>query len=184
MQKARNQTLLLFHSNQIAGFNESGQFGSGESGSATKSNIPTAISTATVSTWKQLAVGLSHACGIALADDVGYCWGTSYQLYKHHTICVCLCVCVFVCGTYQPQCSYSSCAGSNSDGQLGDNTVDSRLYPTAIDTSCTVSAWKQLIAGNSYSCGIASNDVGYCWGRFLLFMKWMHWTPEHTVGRC
>ena len=55
------------------------------------------------------------------------------------------------------------CWGSNSSGQLGDNTTTQRLVPTAISGG---GAWKQVAAGvnSSHSCGIKSDDTLWCWG--------------------
>ena len=30
-----------------------------------------------------------------------------------------------------------------------------------------VVSWKQLSSGRDITCGIASDDAGYCWGTFL-----------------
>ncbi|MCL2451665.1 glycine-rich protein [Candidatus Saccharibacteria bacterium] len=60
------------------------------------------------------------------------------------------------------------CWGSNSSGQLGDNTTNQRDLPTAISAGNTGlldgKRVKQIAAGNSHTCAIASDDTLYCWG--------------------
>ena len=53
------------------------------------------------------------------------------------------------------------CWGSNSSGQLGDNSTTDRLVPTAISGG---GSWKQVSAGSSHTCGILSDDSVRCWG--------------------
>ena len=105
------------------GWNAYGQLGDGTNNLST---VPIPISTKTVQTWKLIALGGFHTCGIA-SDDKGYCWG------------------------------------SNAFGQIGDGTYTSSTVPIAISNKI-VSAWKSIDAGEYYTCGIALDDKGYCWG--------------------
>ena len=45
--------------------------------------------------------------------------------------------------------------------QIGDNTTTGRKVPTAVSGGDT---WKQVAAGDSYTCGIKSDDTLWCWG--------------------
>jgi hypothetical protein len=61
-------------------------------------------------------------------------------------------------------------AGSNKNGQLGDNTLALSDYyvPTPVNTSL-VSSWLAISAGSgSFTCGLAADSSqygkAYCWG--------------------
>lgn len=53
------------------------------------------------------------------------------------------------------------CWGSNSTGQLGDNSITQRLVPTAVNGG---GAWKLVTAGDTHTCGIKTDDSLWCWG--------------------
>ncbi len=59
------------------------------------------------------------------------------------------------------------CWGSNTYGGLGNNSTTNSSIPVAIDDSGVLSGktLKDIIAGNNYTCAIASDGVAYCWGR-------------------
>ena len=153
-----------FFSLTIAGYNSYGQLGDD---STVNRNVPTAISTRTVATWKHVAAAWDHSCGIAASTHKGYCWGksnrirvlTKYDLlvpYTKKEVLTC-----FV--------SFPVHIGSNSHGQLGVDrgTYPSSSVPVAIDFDST---WEQLTSSYIFSCGIATNRSGYCWGMlFLLY---------------
>ena len=61
----------------LAGYNNYGQLGDGTN---TNSNVPTAVSTATVTSWLAISAGQYHTCGLAAdsgQDGKAYCWGES-----------------------------------------------------------------------------------------------------------
>ena len=58
------------------GWNNYGQLGDGNTG--TDANVPTAISTGTVTAWSQLTASGGHTCGIEASTNAGYCWGENY----------------------------------------------------------------------------------------------------------
>ena len=61
----------------LAGWNANGQLGDG---TTTNQNVPTAVSTATVTTWRAISAGGSDTCGLAAGggqDGKAYCWGES-----------------------------------------------------------------------------------------------------------
>lgn len=54
------------------------------------------------------------------------------------------------------------CWGANASGQIGDNTSGTnRIIPTAVNGG---GAWKVVTSGNSFTCGIKSDDSLWCWG--------------------
>jgi photosystem II stability/assembly factor-like uncharacterized protein len=60
------------------------------------------------------------------------------------------------------------CWGRNSAGQIGDNTTIERLTPVQVDVSL-VTTWSSIDAGGTTgtTCGIATTNELYCWGRNL-----------------
>ena len=58
------------------------------------------------------------------------------------------------------------CWGSNSSGQLGNNSTINSGVPVAVNTSGVLAGKtiKQISAGSSHTCAIASDDKAYCWG--------------------
>jgi len=53
------------------------------------------------------------------------------------------------------------CWGDNTDGGLGDNSLTSRLTPTAVAGG---HAFTQISAGRLYSCALTGAGAGWCWG--------------------
>ncbi|MFN0099926.1 MAG: hypothetical protein ACKVS7_14735 [Gemmatimonadaceae bacterium] len=53
------------------------------------------------------------------------------------------------------------CWGDNSNGQLGDGTLTTRLVPTAVSGGHT---FETLSAGLLHTCGTTASGDGYCWG--------------------
>jgi alpha-tubulin suppressor-like RCC1 family protein len=54
------------------------------------------------------------------------------------------------------------CWGSNSEGQLGDNSFTSRNAPVAVATALRFTS---IDAGYRHTCGLTSGGVAWCWGR-------------------
>ena len=56
--------------------------------------------------------------------------------------------------------------GGNSSGQLGNNSTINSGVPVAVNTSGVLAGKtiKQISAGSSHTCAIASDDKAYCWG--------------------
>ena len=111
------------------GNNKSGNLGNN---STTNSLIPVAVNTTGVlagKTIKQISAGSSHTCAIA-SDDKAYCWG------------------------------------AGSSGQLGNGTTSMTKVPVAVNTTGVLAGKtiKQISAGSSHTCAIASDDKAYCWG--------------------
>ena len=56
--------------------------------------------------------------------------------------------------------------GGNSDGQLGNNSTTKSSVPVAVTTSGALSGKtiRQVAAGFSHACALASDNQAYCWG--------------------
>ena len=62
---------------------------------------------------------------------------------------------------------YGVCWGQGSYGVLGNGTLDNSNTQVAISTAGVLSGktFKSISSTDYMSCGIASDDQGYCWGR-------------------
>jgi alpha-tubulin suppressor-like RCC1 family protein/Tfp pilus assembly protein PilE len=169
------------------GSNNFGQIGDNTSG--TNRLVPTAVYTAGVLsglTIRQISIGAFSVCAIA-SDDNGYCWGDNTlgqhgdgTLGSNHLVPVAVDATGVLSGLTLKQISAGQnttcalafdkkvyCWGSNSAGQVGDNTTGtSRLTPTAVDTTGVLSGLtvKSITAKGLHTCAIASNNNAYCWG--------------------
>lgn len=144
--------------------------------------VPTAVSGG--GTWKDIATGDSHACGI-LMDDTIRCWGnngsgrlgdntitqrlaptalTSTGGWDTTTWKSVTTGSTHTCAIRSDDVLY--CWGNNGSGQLGDGTPTQRLLPTALTATgnWNTATWKNVSAGNLYTCAIRSDDSAYCWG--------------------
>ena len=149
------------------GSNDSGQLGDGTSGvnwdGSANRMVPVAVSGGRAFT--NLAAGGSHTCGL-VSDGTAYCWGgqsttvpeevaggwtyTSLVAGGNHT-----------CGLVSGGVPY--CWGNNAYGQLGDGTSGTTgSVPTLVAGGLSFS---RLVAGENFTCGLASNRAVYCWGR-------------------
>lgn len=54
------------------------------------------------------------------------------------------------------------CWGYNTEGGLGDGTTTFRTTPVRVAGS---HAWRQVSAGNFFTCGITMANIAWCWGR-------------------
>ena len=166
------------------GSNNFGQLGNGN---LKNSSTPTPVSTTGVlagKTIKQITAGTEFTCAIA-SDDKAYCWGSnsSGQLGNNSTINSGVPVAVNTSGVLAGKtikqisagsshtCAIASddkayCWGSNSSGQLGNNSTINSGVPVAVNTSGVLAGKtiKQISAGSSHTCAIASDDKAYCWG--------------------
>jgi alpha-tubulin suppressor-like RCC1 family protein len=123
----------------------------------------------------QVTVGDGHSCGVT-TDNRAYCWGfntygklgdgtttqrnspvlvagghrfSRVEAGNYHT-----------CGITTTDQAY--CWGWNEQGQLGDGTeVRQRLRPVAVAGGLR---FRQIVAGNGYTCGLTLNRRAFCWG--------------------
>ena len=168
------------------GSNNFGQLGNGN---LKNSSTPTPVSTTGVlagKTIKQITAGNSYFCVIA-SDDKAYCWGggTRGALGNGSTLSIVISTPTpvsttgvlagktikqitagteFTCAIASDDKAY--CWGSNSSGQLGNNSTINSGVPVAVNTSGVLAGKtiKQISAGSSHTCAIASDDKAYCWG--------------------
>ena len=126
----------------------------------------------------------SRACAISLSNRA-YCWGSgsSGQLGNNSTTNSSIPVAVNTTGVlagkaikqistgFSHTCAIASddkayCWGSGSSGQLGNNSTTNSSIPVAVNTTGVLAGKtiKQISAGTSHTCAIASDDKAYCWG--------------------
>jgi alpha-tubulin suppressor-like RCC1 family protein len=65
----------------------------------------------------------------------------------------------FNCGLTSDGRAY--CWGTNSNGELGDGTRESRNVPTAVSGGLV---FRNIAAGSFHTCGVTTDDRLYCWG--------------------
>ena len=168
------------------GSNNFGQLGNGN---LKNSSTPTPVSTTGVlagKTIKQITAGNSYFCVIA-SDDKAYCWGggrrgalgngstlslvistptpvSTTGVLAGKTIKQITAGTEFTCAIASDDKAY--CWGGNSSGQLGNNSTINSGVPVAVNTSGVLAGKtiKQISAGSSHTCAIASDDKAYCWG--------------------
>ena len=156
-------------------------------GSTAESKVPVAVSTTGVlagKTIKQISAGDFHTCAIA-SDDKAYCWGYNSfrQLGNNSTTNSSVPVAVSTTGVLAGKtikqisvgnsytCAIASdnkayCWGNGSSGKLGNNSTTNSSVPVAVSTTGVLAGKtiKQISAGLSHTCAIASDDKAYCWG--------------------
>ncbi|MDH5722237.1 MAG: hypothetical protein OEY94_02815 [Alphaproteobacteria bacterium] len=127
-------------------------------------------------TWKTVAAGSSHTCGIK-SDDTLWCWGRDLfgQLGDGGLALNKLTPSPVTGGATwkavaaggEHSCGIKSddtlwCWGADSYGQLGDDaTLAAKLAPVIVAGGAT---WKTVTGGGEHSCGIKSDDTLWCWG--------------------
>jgi len=130
-------------------------------------------------TWTQVTTGLYHTCAIK-KDGTLWCWGgnLSGQLGSDSIPVLPTSQTsdpVQVTGTAWQSVSAGQshtcaimldgtlwCWGSNSSGQLGDSTLDSKSTPVAVVTSGQT--WAKVAAGVTHTCALATGGSLWCWG--------------------
>ena len=168
------------------GSNSNGKIGSGNTSSAL---VPSAVKISGALVGKIIkqiepSSAGNHSCVIA-SDDKAYCWGHNGfgQLGNNNTVNSLTPVAVDTAGVLASKtikqiasggissCVIASddkayCWGSNNFGQLGNGNLKNSSTPTPVSTTGVLAGKtiKQITAGNSYFCVIASDDKAYCWG--------------------
>jgi len=152
----------------------------GQTGSAAVSVAPIPAQT-----FVAVAAGGAHTCALT-AEGAAYCWGRgeSGQLGAPAPSSCTLDSGVFPCaripvavsggltfgqitGGGSHTCALTAdgtayCWGSNTQGQLGDNSTTQRQAPVLVATGLRFDA---LDAGANHTCGLTSDGTVYCWGR-------------------
>jgi alpha-tubulin suppressor-like RCC1 family protein len=125
--------------------------------------------------FRQVSAGGAHTCGLT-PDNLAYCWGWNIkgQLGNGTRIRRLSPVAVaggllfrqvsagfaHTCGRNLTNRAY--CWGFNRFGQLGDGTTALRTSPVPVAAGGL--RFKLLNAGLVPTCGVATDDRGYCWG--------------------
>ena len=134
--------------------------------------------------YASVAAGGAHSCALT-TGGAAHCWGRgeSGQLGVPPPAFTCLLDPSIACSlvpipveaalTFQRlsaggthTCGLTSdgsayCWGSNSAGQLGDNSVVTRNAPVAVATALKFAS---IDAGPEHTCGLTSDSTAYCWG--------------------
>ena len=127
---------------------------------------------------------MSNTCAVA-SDNKAYCWGNNIYgaLGNNSTTNFSIPVAVNTEGVLAGKiiksisdsnihtCAIASddkayCWGAGSSGQLGNGTTSMTKVPVAVNTTGVLAGKtiKQISAGTSHTCAIASDDKVYCWG--------------------
>ena len=127
---------------------------------------------------------MSNTCAVA-SDNKAYCWGNNIYgaLGNNSTTNFSIPVAVNTEGVLAGKiiksisdsnihtCAIASddkayCWGAGSSGQLGNGTTSMTKVPVAVNTTGVLAGKtiKQISAGSSHTCAIASDDKAYCWG--------------------
>lgn len=135
-----------------------------------------------VYSWKSLALGDNHMCGILSANNKLYCWGSNYtgqlgdgtSCSEDPNTCADKWVptkigdenwkkvsagTAFTCAIKEID-SKLYCWGSNWMSQLGDGTTVRKLVPTEISDD----EWSDVVAGDGHACALKLDNTLYCWG--------------------
>lgn len=127
-----------------------------------------------ITTWNDIAVGISHSC--ALSSGRAYCWGvngsgqlgdgTTTSSFSPKPVSTGLQFADlsvgpdFTCGLTTSNDIY--CWGRNTLGQLGNGGGPNQSLPTPISVNRT---WVSISSGLWTSCALDNTGVAYCWGQ-------------------
>jgi alpha-tubulin suppressor-like RCC1 family protein len=151
------------------GNNEDGQLGTGNTDSSL-TPAPVAGGLA----FRQISAGIGHTCAVTTGDRL-YCWGEAHlvgvasppaPVTAPLTVAPTLRFQAVSAGANHT-CAITAgdrrawCWGDNTDGGLGDGTTTFRSTPVPVAGG---RAWRQVTAGNLFTCGITTTNVAFCWG--------------------
>lgn len=153
------------------GSNEHGQLGNGSVGGTATDPVPVTGG----QRFKELGVGLAHACGLAVTGRV-WCWGSNAggemgvgsaepgggnprevvggATYTSLAVGVAHTCAATAGGTVH-------CWGRNGFGMVGDGTSEPKGTPTAIAANLTFAA---VYANHNRTCALTVSGEAYCWG--------------------
>ncbi|PKN22879.1 MAG: hypothetical protein CVU65_14635 [Deltaproteobacteria bacterium HGW-Deltaproteobacteria-22] len=153
------------------GNNSYGQLGDGSTDMSTK---PVAVTNMT-SLVTRISAGQYHTC--AVKSGSAYCWGrnangqlgngtTSNSSVPFGVTSMSSGISMISAG-YNHTClvktDHSSyCWGSNTYGQLGDNSTTQRLLPVPVASGMT--GGSIISAGGNHTCALTTTGAVYCWG--------------------
>jgi alpha-tubulin suppressor-like RCC1 family protein len=157
------------------GYNAFGQLGDGTT--SDRRTIPAPVAGGL--TFRSVAAGWFHTCGISVADNRAYCWGGNAPGTLGDGTTTDRPVPGPVRGTlryrgittgWKHTCAITTdnrafCWGDNRVGQLGvqnPSGVTGRLTPTLVSTTLR---FKQISAGLEHTCAVGATDgAAFCWG--------------------
>lgn len=130
--------------------------------------------------WEQVSSGGNVTCAISSQDEL-YCRGNNsfgqlgdgtntgefYKFKKVRGALAAKAVTEVSVGEYSVCAvadSQAYCWGGNSDGQLGDGTIDSRYDPTKVGGLLEGKSVSKIGSSYDHTCAIADGRA-YCWGR-------------------
>ncbi len=176
---------IINHGVQCWGRNSNGQLGTGNLNNISKASTVLGISSAVNS----IATGAAHSCAALTGTGGVLCWGSNSNgqlgnpTYATTTTPTALPTFVtnlgagssvqsLAAGTYHTCALLTSggvqCWGSNSNGQLGNNTnVDSSTPVTVKDStgSSTLTGVSAINAGGNFTCATLTTGAVQCWGQ-------------------
>jgi alpha-tubulin suppressor-like RCC1 family protein len=141
------------------------------------SDVPTPVAGGL--TFSTVSVGKNHACGVT-TGNTAYCWGDNrfYQLgndmIRESPVPVLVAGGLsfrtvtagnaHTCAVETSGAAY--CWGNGDEGQLGNGTRISSAVPVAVvgGLSFTFLTTNIMENSESYTCGLATSGVAYCWG--------------------
>jgi alpha-tubulin suppressor-like RCC1 family protein len=150
-------------------------WGSGYLGNGTSGKFTTPQLVNGARTYRQMAAGNDHTCGVTTAYQV-FCWGSNTygQLGNGPTLSFAVNP-VKVAGQLQylqvSAGEYHTCAvtttkkaycwGNNGNGRIGDGTTTTRFTPRAVAGGLS---FDRVSASWYHTCGETSSNQAYCWG--------------------
>lgn len=166
------------------GRNSAGGLGDG---STTSRFTPTAVAQGALPadrSIRQINGGDGHTCAIAF-NERAYCWGNNnFGQVGDNTLTERLTPIAVLQGALPADralrqittgdhhtCAIASnnrgyCWGTNTSGSLGDGTTTRSGTPVAVIQGAMPAGalLQQIVAGSTYTCGIAADSKAYCWG--------------------
>ena len=145
----------------------------GEVGDGTRADKNTPAQVAGSVSFAQVSSGEPRTCGRTAGGDV-YCWGNLNLVAGnnpdyHATPSLVVSGLGFtdvsvstsnVCGLNGSGKAY--CWGANTNGAIGDGTVNPATAPVAVSGGLT---FAQITVGRDFACGRTAAGVAYCWGK-------------------